>query len=84
MTTLVSDIAIISRSEGRVEGQIEERKAIVLRLLTRKLGALDATLTDRVTALTPEMLLDLSEALLDFMAPPDLSIWLDQHAPTDA
>ncbi|MFV9505466.1 MAG: DUF4351 domain-containing protein [Oscillochloridaceae bacterium umkhey_bin13] len=80
MTTLVSDIAIISR----IEGQIEERKAIVVRQLTRKLGALDATLTDRVTALTPEMLLDLSEALLDFTAPSDLSIWLDQHAPTDA
>ncbi|MFV9505467.1 MAG: Rpn family recombination-promoting nuclease/putative transposase [Oscillochloridaceae bacterium umkhey_bin13] len=84
MTTLVSDIAIISRSEGRVEGQIEERKAIVLRQLTRKLGTLDATLTDRVTALTPEGLLDLSEALLDFTAPSDLRIWLDQHAPTDA
>ncbi|MFV9507680.1 MAG: DUF4351 domain-containing protein [Oscillochloridaceae bacterium umkhey_bin13] len=73
MTTLVSDIAIISR--------IEERKAIVVRQLNRKLGALDATLTDRVTALTPEVLIDLSEALLDFSAPADLAAWLNQHAP---
>ncbi|MFV9507679.1 MAG: Rpn family recombination-promoting nuclease/putative transposase [Oscillochloridaceae bacterium umkhey_bin13] len=80
MTTLVSDIAIISHSEGRVEGQ----RDLVVRQLTRKLGALDATITDRVTALTPEVLLDLSEALLDFSAPADLATWLDQHAPTEA
>jgi signal transduction histidine kinase len=84
MTTLISDIEAFGRAEGREEGQIQERKAIVLRLLTRKLGPLDEVLSDRVTALTPEALLDLSDALLDFTAPPDLRTWLDQRAPTDA
>jgi hypothetical protein len=80
MTTLISDIEAF----GRAEGQIQERKAIVLRLLTRKLGPLDQALTERVVALKPEALLDLSDALLDFTAPSDLSAWLDQRAPTDA
>jgi hypothetical protein len=84
MTTLISDIEAFSRAEGREEGQIQERKAIVLRLLTRKLGPLDAALSERVAMLTPEALLDLSDALLEFTDAPDLSAWLDQRAPTDA
>jgi hypothetical protein len=82
MTTLVSDIETLGRIEGRIEGQIEERKAIVLRLLTRKLGLLEADLHDRVAALNPDALLDLSDALLDFGTPADLRTWLDQYPPT--
>jgi hypothetical protein len=80
MTTLISDIEAF----GRAEGQIQERKAIVLRQLTRKLGPLDQAMTERVATLTPEALLDLSDALLDFTALPDLSAWLDQHPRAEA
>lgn len=60
---------------GRAEGQRE----IVLRLLNRKVGPLTPALRTRVTALSPEMLLTLSEALLDFTEQADLSSWLDQQ-----
>jgi hypothetical protein len=36
-----------------------------------------------VAALTSEALLDLSDALLDFTATPDLNAWLDQHPRTE-
>lgn len=61
---------------GRAEGQIEERRAIVLRLLNRKVGPLAAELQTRVVALTPEVLIALSEALLDFTSLDDLTVWL--------
>ncbi|GAB4426116.1 MAG: hypothetical protein OHK0015_06670 [Chloroflexi bacterium OHK40] len=60
---------------GRAEGQRE----IVLRLLNRKVGPLTHELRTRVTALSPEMLLSLSEALLDFTEQADLRAWLDQQ-----
>jgi hypothetical protein len=76
MTILISDIEAFSRLEGQ--------RDLVLRQLTRKLGPLDQAMIERVAALTPEALLDLSDALLDFTALPDLRAWLDQRAPTDA
>jgi hypothetical protein len=65
---------------GRAEGQRE----IVLRLLNRKVGPLTDELQTRVTALSPESLLTLSEALLDFTAQNDLVAWLDQHGSKQA
>jgi len=65
---------------GRVEGQIEERRAIVLRLLNRKVGPLAEELQARVEILAPAVLLTLSEALLDFTDQTDLIAWLDQQA----
>jgi hypothetical protein len=60
-------------------GRLEERQAMVLRLLNRKVGPLADTLQACVAALTPEALLTLSEALLDFTAQSDLVAWLDQQ-----
>lgn len=64
---------------GREEGRLEERQAMVLRLLNRKVGPLADELHERVAALAPEALLTLSEALLDFTAQRDLAAWLDQQ-----
>jgi hypothetical protein len=75
MDTFVSSVEEIGREEGRIEGQL----GIVLRQLNRKLGTLPADLQARVTTLTSDRLLDLSEALLDFTSHTDLTAWLDQH-----
>jgi hypothetical protein len=64
---------------GRAEGQLEERRAIILRQLNRKVGPLTEELNARVSALPPELLLALSEALLDFAAQTDLVNWLDAN-----
>ncbi len=64
--------------EGRLEGQTEERSNLVLRLLSRKFTFLDPELRERISQLSPEQLLSLSEALLDFTSLDDLVQWLDQ------
>jgi len=58
----------------------EERLALVLRQLNRKVGPLADELQARVAALAPERLLTLSEALLDFTNQGDLLLWLDQNS----
>jgi hypothetical protein len=57
----------------------EERQAIVLRQLNRKVGPLPEVLQTRVASLAPEVLLTLSEDLLDFADQRDLVAWLDDH-----
>lgn len=59
--------------------RVEERQALVLRLLQRKVGPLVEEFRAQVAALSPELLLELSEALLDFTGVDDLTAWLDQH-----
>jgi Uma2 family endonuclease len=54
----------------------EERREIVLRQLDRKLHGLPGSYRERVVALTPEQLLELGDALLDFSDLPDLENWL--------
>ncbi|WP_129676108.1 DUF4351 domain-containing protein [Candidatus Chloroploca sp. Khr17] len=71
METFVTSFEEIGREEGQRE--------LVLRLLTRKVGPLSATVQAQVTALSGEALLDLSDALLDFTQAADLTTWLDQH-----
>jgi predicted transposase YdaD len=65
--------------KGRIEGRTEERQELILRQLTRKLGPLPEAVQSRVVVLPPEMLLDLSEALLDFSSLNDLTDWLDRN-----
>jgi hypothetical protein len=56
-----------------------ERRDLVLRLLDRKIGPLSEDLRAQVAALTPEALLDLSDALLDFTSVDELTNWLEQR-----
>ncbi|PSB01328.1 Rpn family recombination-promoting nuclease/putative transposase [Merismopedia glauca] len=61
--------------EGRAEG-LQQERALVLRLLTRKVGSLSPELRSRVDGLSIERLEALGEALLDFGGIGDLEKWL--------
>ncbi len=65
------------RLEGRLEGRQQEAISMILRLLTRRLGAVDLLLQDRIQRLSLTQLEDLGEALLDFDRAADLAAWLD-------
>ena len=65
--------------QGREQGRRRE-VSLVVRLLTRRFGPLDATLLERLNALSVEATEDLGEALLDFHETSDLSAWLDGQA----
>jgi predicted transposase YdaD len=64
------------RQEGLQEGRQEEALALVLRLLRRRLGNLDATVESRLAALTLPQIEALADALLDFTTVSDLETWL--------
>ena len=59
--------------EGRTAGE----KALILKLLTRKLGTLSPEVTTKVSVLSLERLESLGEALLDFTSVADLESWLE-------
>ncbi|RRR68925.1 MAG: DUF4351 domain-containing protein [Candidatus Viridilinea halotolerans] len=73
----ISSVERIGIKKGRVEGRIEERQELVLRLLTRRCGEMPQAVQARVLALTPAQLLVLSEDLLDFGDLAALTAWLD-------
>jgi Domain of unknown function (DUF4351) len=58
------------------QARTSEGRALVLKLLTRKLGNLSPELTTRVSGLSLERLEALGEALLDFQGVEDLEQWL--------
>ncbi len=65
--------------QGRQEGRQEGQRQVVLRLLRRRLGALDEATERQVSGLSSERLADLAEALLDFRTASDLGAWLQSH-----
>ena len=64
-------------SSWKEEGRLEEKLAISLRLLKRKLGSLSEETTDRIKSLESKQLDNLTEDLLDFQSLDDLQCWLD-------
>ncbi len=52
---------------------------LVLRLLNRRIGEINASLMERVQGLSIEQLENLGEALLEFSTVADLEIWLNQQ-----
>jgi hypothetical protein len=58
------------------QGRTSEGRALVLKLLNRKLGNLSPELNTRVSDLSLERLEALGEALLDFEGVGDLEQWL--------
>jgi predicted transposase YdaD len=58
------------------EGRQEESTSLILRLLRRRFGALDAAQVARIQRLPLEQAESLAEALLDFQTPADLAAWL--------
>jgi predicted transposase YdaD len=64
------------KEEGRSEGRIEEKLAITLRQLNRKLGNLPEAIATQIKSLEPNQLDTLTEDLLDFQTLDDLERWL--------
>ena len=67
------------RERAKQEGWEEGEQRLVIRLLNRRLGEIDASLIERVQGLSIEQLENLGEALLDFSSVADLSAWLNQQ-----
>jgi predicted transposase/invertase (TIGR01784 family) len=63
------------RAECRAEG-LQQERALVLKLLTRKVGSLSPEMLARIGGLSIERLEALGEALLDFEDIKDLESWL--------
>ena len=57
----------------------QERKAMVLRLLSRKIGNLNPQQLAGIESLSADLLLDLSDALLDFNSSEEFDNWLKLH-----
>ena len=66
-------------ARGLERGRTEEGQALVLRLLTRKLGQIAPDVHSRVNSLTIDRIESLGEALLDFTQMGDLLTWLDDN-----
>jgi len=69
-----------AKEEGRQEGRQEGEKDLILRLLNRRVGEIDALLIERITGLSIEQLENLGEALLDFSSVADLEAWLNPQS----
>jgi predicted transposase/invertase (TIGR01784 family) len=68
------------RQEGLQTGRQEGEVAIVLRLLNRRLGAIDPPLQAQIQALSIPQLEALSEALLEFTDSAALTGWLQENS----
>jgi predicted transposase YdaD len=67
------------RQEGLQQGRQEGELSLLLRLLTRRVGALPLEQEERVRRLSLPQLEALGEALLDFKGAEDFTTWLDAH-----
>jgi predicted transposase YdaD len=67
------------KQEGRQEGRQEGERNLVLRQLPRRIGVLSPELVAQIDTLSLSQLEALSEALLDFSHPSDLTDWLQSH-----
>ena len=67
------------REQAKEEGRQKGEQDLIVRLLNRRIGNIDASLTLRVQGLSIEQLENLGEALLDFSSVADLETWLNQQ-----
>jgi predicted transposase YdaD len=83
-TRLAQDWIEEGRLEGEAQGEARGRAAeaaeVALRQLHRRCGTLSEVTTASIQALALEQLEALTDALLDFSGPADLTAWLSQHA----
>jgi predicted transposase YdaD len=79
-TRLAQDLMAEGEARGRLEGEARGEAKLALRLLNRRCGPLNEATTARILALPLQQLEALTEALLDFSGPDDLSAWLAEHA----
>ncbi|MBK1990433.1 Rpn family recombination-promoting nuclease/putative transposase [Sphaerospermopsis aphanizomenoides BCCUSP55] len=63
----------IGKQEGKLEGEV----LLILRLLSRRFGAVDAETEERIHQLSTTQLESLAEAILDFSSQADVIRWLE-------
>ena len=68
------------RQEGEARGRAAEAATVALRQLNRRCGPLSESTTACIQALPLEQLEALTEVLLDFSGPDDLTDWLAAHS----
>jgi len=68
-----------SLKQGIQQGRMQEKLAIINRLLIRKIGDVAPDLQSIINGLSATALDELSEALLDFSDEAALATWLEQH-----
>ncbi len=68
------------RQQGIQQGRQQGEQYLILRLLNRRIGEIDASLIEQIKGLSIEQLENLGEALLDFSSVNDLEIWLNQQS----
>ena len=66
-------------AQGRQEGIVEGQAELILKLITRRLGAPSPAHEKAIRKLSAEKIEALGEALLDFSASADLARWLRQN-----
>ena len=76
---VVMEIVTSWMREGIQQGKHEEALALVLRLLRRRVGPLDAADEAQIRRLSLEALEELGEALLDFTQMAEVVTWLQAH-----
>lgn len=64
---------------GLERGRQQEAVSLALRLLNRRLGAVNPKLQSQIQQLSVEQLENLAEAVLDFAEPGDLTAWLEAN-----
>ena len=69
-------------ARGEARGEALGEAKVTLRQLNRRCGPLSESTSNRIKALPLERLEALSEALLDFTSPADLTAWLSSQAAT--
>jgi predicted transposase YdaD len=72
------------RLEGQKEGQLEGERKVVLKLLSRKLGALPTAVMEQLTNLTLADYEKLTLDLLDFQCLEDVTGWLETNSNKDS
>jgi predicted transposase/invertase (TIGR01784 family) len=65
--------------KGETQGRVKEAKALIIRLLTRKLVNVNPSLLAKIEALPLERVESLGEDLLDFTSIANLEQWLSQN-----
>jgi hypothetical protein len=80
--TLIMRLAPLYQQDRQLaieQGRQVEGVSLILRQLTRRMGAIPANLVEQIRQLPIETLENLGEALLDFQTEADLVNWLEQN-----
>ena len=75
-TRVYQEIKQQGLDQGLMQGREQEAINLVVRILTKRFGALSEEMRDAISGLPLTVLEDLSEALLDFVNLADLQAWL--------